>query len=276
VLKFIVNLWRAFRFFLKIDGMNRAAAISFFALFSLIPLILLITAILGSFLGKTAQVMENVVAFVKQSLPYLSDRITADLKGLSLKWKTFGWVGLVTLVWSIDLVFDSMSSALAATFDTTSRFGFVRRKIVNMFVLSISVAAAFFSLMTTALAGILKHYNFKAFGVDLYYYFIESLTFKYVLPMSFMLVAAALVYRMFSGPNLNLRHALYGGLLFTVLWEAAKQLFALYISYFPAFNKFYASIGTVMLLMIWIYYTISIFLFCAAFARVSYERPKAS
>ncbi len=275
MLKFIVNMWRAFRLFLRIDGMNRAAAISFFALFSLIPLMLLITAILGSFLGKNAQVMEDVVAFVKQSLPYLSERITADLKGLSLKWKTFGWVGLITLVWSADLVFDSMSSALAATFDTTSRFGFVRRKIVNMFVLFMSVAAAFFSLMVTALAGILKHYKFKVLGVDLYFYLIESLTLKYILPMSFMVVAAALVYRMFSGPNLNLRHAFYGSILFTALWEAAKQLFALYISYFPAFNKFYASIGTIMLLMVWIYYTISIFLFCAAFARVSYERPKA-
>lgn len=271
----MVWIWRGLRLFLRVDGMNRAAAISFFALFSLIPLMLLITSILGSFLGKNAQVMDSVVAFVKQSLPYLSDRITSDLKGLSLKWKTFGWVGLITLVWSADLVLDSMSSALAATFDTTSRFGFVRRKIVNMLVLCLSVAAAFFSLMTTALAEILKHYRFKLLGIDLYYYLIESLTFKYILPMSFMIVAAALVYRMFSGPNLNLRHAFYGSILFTALWEAAKQLFALYISYFPAFNKFYASIGAVMLLMVWIYYTISIFLFCAAFARVSYERPKA-
>ncbi|MBI5970462.1 MAG: YihY/virulence factor BrkB family protein [Deltaproteobacteria bacterium] len=274
MLKFIVSIWRGFRLFLKIDGMNRAAAISFFALFSLVPLILLIAAILGSFLGKNAQVMENVVTFVKQGLPYLSDRIINDLNGLSLKWKTYGWVGFVTLLWSADLVFDSMSSALAATFDTTSRFGFVRRKIVNMLVLCLSVAAAFFSLMTTTLAGILRHYKFKVFEIDLYHYLIESLTFKYVLPMGFLFVAAALVYRMFSGPNLNLRHAFYGGLLFTVLWEAAKQLFALYISYFPAFNKFYASIGTVMLLMAWIYYTISIFLFCAAFARVSHERTK--
>ena len=263
---------RALRLFLQNDGMNRAAAISFFALFSLIPLMLLMTAILGSFLGKNAQVMDRVVMFVKQSLPYLSERIVADLNGLSLKWKTFGWVGLITLIWSADLVLDSMSSALAAIFETTSKFGFIRRKIINMFVLLISVAAAFFSLTITAFAEIFKRVRFDVFGIDLYHLLIKGVTMKYIVPMGLIIVAVAFVYWMFSGSKLNLRYAFYGSFLFTVFWEAAKQLFALYISYFPTYNKFYASIGTVMLLMVWMYFTVSIFLFCAAFARVAYEK----
>ena len=124
------------RLFLKIDGMNRAAAISFFALFSLIPLVLLNTAILGSFLGKNAQVMENVLAFVKQSLPYLSDRITAGPRAGCRSSEDLWLVGLITLIWSADLVFDSMSSALAATFLTLREQVRVHcEKIVNMIVL---------------------------------------------------------------------------------------------------------------------------------------------
>ena len=84
----------------------------------------------------------------------------------------------------------------------------------------------------------------------------------------------AVVYRVLAGGNLDLRHAFFGSALFAILWEAAKQLFALYVSNFLSYNKFYGSLGTLMILLLWIFYTMNIFLFAASMARASYLRSK--
>ena len=56
----------------------------------------------------------------------------------------------------------------------------------------------------------------------------------------------------------------FGSALFTVLWELAKQLFAVYVSNFQSYNKFYGSIGALMIFLMWIFYSASIFLFAAS------------
>lgn len=272
MLVLLSSLWEAIKNFSNKDTMNRGAAISFYSLFSLIPLILLVTAALGYVLGSDVVVMDKAIAFVKDIVPNISDRIISDLKGLAAKWKTLGWVALITLILGVDEVLNSMAIALTEVFDTSETYGFFRKKVVNALVLLVAFIAALFSVLVTAFAEVVKVYKFKVFGIDLYYYLIQSFFLKYLLPLFLIVVAVAFVYRMFGGRNLSFRHAIFGSIFFTVLWETAKQLFTYYIANFPAYNRFYASIGTVMLLMIWIFYTVCIFLFCAAFARAAFVK----
>ncbi len=272
--KLFYDIWKGIGVFREADCFNRAAAISFYALFSLIPLMLLLTAGVGFILGSQAGAMDKVIAFVKQSLPYLGDRVIGDLKGLSKGWKALGWVGVISLVWSAEFVLDALATALAAVFGMTHKLGFFRKKIINLLVVLIALVAAIASLTMTATARILKAIDIKVYGVDVADYFIESITFKYVLPAAILIVSVAFVYRMFAGPNLNIRRAFAGSIMFTALWEAAKHLFALYIANFQTYNRFYASLGALMILMAWIFFSVSIFLFSASYARASFSGGK--
>jgi len=270
--QFVSALWLALRNFYKKDAMNRGAAISFYSLFSLIPLILLVTAAIGYVLGSDTAVLERAIAFLRDLVPNISERIIADLKGLSVKWRTLSWIAIITLLLGVDEVLNSLALALTEIFDTTVIFKFFVKKIVNMLVLIVAFIAALFSVFVTATVELFKHYKFKIFGIDLYYYLVQSFFLKFLLPIVVVVVAVAFVYRIFGARNLSLRHAFFGSFLFTVLWEVAKQLFTYYIANFPSYNRFYASIGTVMLIMIWIFYTVCIFLFSAAFARAAFEK----
>jgi len=269
---FFASLWEAVNTFLEVECYNSAAAISFYGFFSLIPLMLLTTAFLGFVLGSQSGVLDQVIGLVKQGLPYISETVVADLKGLALKWRTFGWVAIVSLLWSAELVLNSSADALLRIFEKPGAHGFWKRRAVNLSVLFIAVAAALFSVVVTAVSGISARVQVTLFGVDLSHLLIESIGLKYVAPFLTVTVSVALVYRILSGSALNILYALYGSVVFTVLWESAKQVFALYLSYFPSYNKFYASLGTLMILLIWIYYSVSIFLFAAAFARAAYRR----
>ncbi len=247
-----------------------AAAMSFYAFFSLIPIMLLITAALGFIFGTHEGLLDTVIALVRRSLPYLSDRIVGDLRGLAGEWRKFGWISLLVLISSAELVLEATASALARVFDTGRRFGFIRRKIINIGVLFLGIVAALLSVLMTAVSAVLRKFHLSVFGVDLLYYVVQSLAFKIVLPFLIVSVIVAVVYRIFSGPNLNFRYAFYGSVIFAVLWETAKQVFAWYVLNFHSYNKFYASLGTLMILLIWIFYSANIFLFSASLARTAY------
>lgn len=265
-------VWDGVRIFSGNNGFTSAAAISFYAFFSIIPMMLIITASLGFVLGSHPGLLERVIGMVRQSLPYLGGMIIGDLRGLALEWRTFGWLGLFSLLWSADFVLGAMAEALCAIFGTVKMFGYVRQKLINLMALLLAVAAALLSVSVTAASIILRKYELVVFGADISYYLIQSLTFKYILP--FLLVAApvAIVYRVMSGPNLNFRYAFYGSLVFTTLWEIAKHLFAWYVSNFQSYNKFYGSLGTIMVLLVWIFYSANILLFSAAVSKAAYDR----
>ena len=260
----------ALSLFNKNDCFTRAAAISFYAFFSLIPIMLLVTAALGFFLGSHEGLLDSVIAMVRQSLPYISDRIVNDLTGLSTQWRKFGWISIIVLISSAELVLEATAGALSSVFNSERRFGFVRRKIINLGMLLLGIIAALASILMTAASIVLSKFHLRVFGIDIVYYLVQSLTFKILLPFVLVTAVVAVVFKLFSGANLNVRYALFGSVIFTTLWEVTKQVFTWYVSNFQSYNKFYASLGTLMLLLIWIFYSANIFLFSAAVARSAF------
>jgi len=257
--------------FRKNDCLNRAAAISFYAFFSLIPILILIVAALGFVMGSSAGLLDKVVSLARENLPYFSTYIVNDLMGISKSWKTFGWISVVLLVASAETVFNAAAGGLIAIFDMKEDYGFFRRKVVNVLVLLSVALSSLVSIAVTAGVKLALKSDTGYAGVNAAYHFIVFLLFKVLLPFVLMTLSVTLVYRMFSGGKLNLKYAFNGALCFTVLWEIGKQLLAWYVLNFPSYNKIYGSLGTVMMLMFWFFYSANIFLLSAAFTAAAYR-----
>lgn len=255
---------------------NLAAAISFYAFFSLIPVLILIVAALGFVMGSGAGLLDKVISLARENLPYFSAYIVNDLTGISKSWKTFGWISIVLLLVSAETVFNAAAGGLLAIFDMKGDYGFFRRKVVNVLVLLSFALSAFVSIAVTAGAKLALKADTGYAGVNAVYHFIVLLLLKSLLPFVLMTLSVTLVYRMFSGAKLNLRYAFYGALCFTALWEAGKQLFAWYVLNFPSYNKIYGSLGAIMMLLFWFFYSANIFLLSASFTVAAYRsRGKA-
>lgn len=259
------------RIFQKNDCLTSAAAISFYAFFSLIPLMFVMTAGVGFLIGTSPDLQERVIGMVRESVPYLSPRFIADLKELSVNWKAFGWLGLVTLVSGAQLVIGAAAKALMRIFETGDKFGFFRKKVINLLGVLLVILAALASIAFTAASYYLEAIEVDILGLGYIYTFFIILLTRFVAPFLLVSGIVAIVFRLLAGPNLNIRCAFFGSALFAVLWELAKQLFALYVANFQSYNKFYGSIGTLMILLMWIFYSANIFLFAASVARAAYS-----
>ncbi|GAB6389571.1 virulence factor BrkB family protein [Stutzerimonas marianensis] len=84
-----------------------------------------------------------------------------------------------------------------------------------------------------------------------------------IMPLVFSVAAFTLIYAAVPNTRVPLRHAAVGGLFTAVLFEAAKQAFGLYVSYFPSYQLIYGAFAAVPLFLLWVYLSWMIVLFGA-------------
>ena len=75
-----------------------------------------------------------------------------------------------------------------------------------------------------------------------------------------------LVYRLIPAYPIPFRHALWGGAFAGIVWEAAKLLFTFYLSNFGTYDRVYGSLGGIVILLVWCYYSAKILLLGAEIA----------
>src|SRR3990170_7422451 len=142
---------------------------------------------------------------------------------------------------------------------------FIKTRLLVWVVFLIWCAVFLISIGLPVAAEILSRFKIVALGIDISYYLAKSITFKYFLPIIIMIIAVAFIFKIMAGKNIKARHAILGSVIFSVLWETAKHLFALYLAHFGSFNKMYGSLGAIMIMLLWIFYSAVILLFSAEF-----------
>jgi membrane protein len=230
---------------------------------------LLTTVILGYLLGTREGLLEEVITMTRQGLPYIGPRIVSDLTGLAASWKALGWVSIVLVFLTAEFVLNATSTALQAVFDVRVKRGFLKKKVINAVILLIPVFTAMASITITAMARIVGTFDLVFLGFDLSYY-VESVALTHLLPFFLMVIAVSVFYWVVGRPHINYDYSFYGGLIFAAQWEVLKKFFDIYISMVPTYNKFYVSVGTMMILLLYIYCTALVMLFSASVARAAF------
>jgi membrane protein len=111
-----------------------AAAISYRALFSLVPLATFVATVVGLFFTGNESRREQLVDAISERL-HLTDAGATDLDDIIVAvpspWSLVGLVSLVLAMWGATGVMSSVRKALAVIFDDGEGFGFARGKLVD-------------------------------------------------------------------------------------------------------------------------------------------------
>ena len=86
----------------------------------------------------------------------------------------------------------------------------------------------------------------------------------------------AMIYRFVPNRRIRWSSVLIGGLATAVLWESAKQAFRWYIEGAGVYSAVYGSLGVTIALMMWVYYSATVFIIGAALIRGLEERRTAA
>jgi len=262
--------------FIEDEALSRGAAIAFYTVTSLAPVLLIVVAIAGLAFGQgaaqdaiigqigdlmgpqTAQVLQSVLA----SASGKSSGIIATM------------VGLMTLMITASGVFGELQSTLNAIWraeptglTTVSRL--IRARAVSLglvtalgFLLMVSL------VVSAALTALGNHLNST---LPLGKLLLPALHFVVSLLLISVLFAA--IYKVLPDRHLEWRDVVVGGVVTAILFNVGKSLIGWYIGS-SAIASSYGAAGALIVVLLWVYYSIQIFLLGAEFTKIYVNRGK--
>ena len=252
---------------LKPSSVITAAAIAYFALFSLFPLVLLSISIASFNLGSLMD-QQLVVQKLEFIAPALGQLLGQNIDEIIRVRGSVTIVALVGLVWSASTIFFVLSGTLYEIWGgKRNRPVWKRRGLAILFVLAFVgpalLLASFGGSMIANLLPLLPEQIIPIGGV-------VSIVVAILLDVALFMV----LYIMLPHGASTWREILPGAVGAGLLWEIAKKAFLFFIStYMSVSNLVYGSVAAIIAFLAWAYLSGLIFLF-GAYVSVYYFQGK--
>jgi membrane protein len=246
-----------------------SSGIAFALLLCLIPLLLLVLALIGTYLFSDQEVLNHISEYLKDMFPSLDPRIRKNILKVVQDRRIVGILGIGGLLWTSSWVFSSLGSALNIIFRVEKGRSLLRGKAIDLFMLFLAGTILLVSMALSSVIALFQGYLFK-FPLDIGFFFHPIL--KYLIPFLFTFCMFFLIYKIASNKRIHSVIALKATLVAGILWEFAKQLFDWYILHLGRFSVLYGSLATLAIFLLWIYYTSAIFLFGGEIASLLEQR----
>lgn len=265
---------KAFLRFLEHNGPDRAAAVAYYTLLSLLPLFIFVIS-LGILFAGTFDAAFRSSLFLFRGLVVQLDPATLEaLRSFVARAVRFQWPAIVLFAWTSRRIFASLFTALSAAFESPGH-GFAKG---NLLALGTVVVMGLAQLATMVLAaslatadGLLR----RLAGPDSAQIFgsLTSALIRWVVPSLVTALFLFLVYRFAAGRVIPLRDAAVGAVLATLLWEVAKAAFAYYVRNLAQYAGVYGTLEGVIVLALWLELSVSIVLYCGEIVALRVAKP---
>jgi membrane protein len=245
-------LWDALRKFDKDHGFFLSSGITFNLLICLIPLILLLLALLGTYLYSYREVLTHIRHYLENAFPFPDTRIMNGILRIVRDRKIVGVLGIGGLIWASTWVFSSLRTALDAIFQVKEGRGILRGKGIDLLMILLAGTFLLISMVFTSVITLAKGYQFSPF---LELRPIIRFILKYFIPFLFTFWLCFLIYKIIPDKKIHFKTALQAALFTSLFWEAAKQLFGWYVLHLGRFSMIYGSLSTLAIFFLWMYYS---------------------
>lgn len=252
-----------------------AAALSYFALFSLFPLLLVIVSIIGSLIGPNTEAFQTIAEAVERFLPpEVHELVKGTVVALNENSVGAGIVGSGFLLWAASSVFSILRNSVNKIWQSPSRAseaGSVLRIVLFTVFNKLSSFLLVFGTALLLLTSLFANIAIKTI-LQLIATFQETFAFIEVdelqltrgLQVSSSLLilslAACILFKILPSVYVGWQDVWLGALLTALLLVGLQQLVSNSVISIGGRFLSYGVIGSVMILLLWIFLTCQIFL----------------
>jgi membrane protein len=256
------------------DAPRLAAALAYYALLSLAPLIVLTLAVAGLALDEEAArggIASELGSLVGASGAAAIESIVANAKAPAAGIIS-SILGVIVLLFGASGVFGELESALNTIWEVKPRPGRGLKGLLRdrLFSFAMVMGVAFLLLVSLVVSAVLSALgrflsNSLPGGEVLW----QALN----LCLSLAVVTAlfALIFKLVPAAKIAWHDVWIGALVTAVLFTLGKLLIGLYLGK-SGISSAYGAAGSLVLLVVWVYYSASILLFGAEFTQVFAKR----
>lgn len=248
-----------------------AAAIAYYMVFSIAPLLVFIIAIAGRVFGQAAvegQIVTQVEAIVGPEAAILLESLLENaISGSS----SFTLISMAVLLWAASGVFNHLRRALDIIYGVIPKqipgfkgfFYMIRHRILSFAMVLIMGALLLGSLAMNAVIVTLDNY--------LVQYLPEVTTFntyltRIITPLVLFMLFT-IFFKMLPAARVAWRDVALGALLTTLLFMLGVYVIGIYLSLTDV-GSVYGAAGSLIVVLVWIYYSTQIVMYGAEFTKV--------
>lgn len=245
--------------YLRNNGPHHSAAITYYALFSLIPLTLAIMFILGTFVTGSESLEARLALAVNTLVPVSEDTLGETLEVLGRTRAVAGALGLVGLLWVSTTVFGAMRKGVNALWGISQSRPFFKEKLMDFALTAGAGLLLVVPIGLTAAVGVLDDFTSTLRTGDPESRGLNQLLFSFLSPF-ISLVVFLFIFRYLPNTRLTFREIWPGALMTTIAFEGWKAVFLWYTREFPVYDTVYGPVGALVALLTWIYISANILL----------------
>lgn len=262
--------------FIDDDAFTHAAALAYYTIFSLPPMLLIILFTATRFYNEN-QVEEAIFGEIESMIgPESANQLSQTLEKLQVfepsMWATILGIGI--LVFTSTTVFVTMQNALNHIFSVKPKpkgLGFLKLIKDRILSFAILLGIAFIllvSLSVNAMIAAFATYLEEWIGsVSMAVTVLTSL----VIPILIISLLFAMLFKFLPDAKLKWRDTWFGAIVTTLLFAIGKYFISFYIGNSSVVGL-YETAGSVMVIMLWVFYASLIFLFGAVLTYVRAEK----
>jgi|YelNatPaOPRAMG01_1025707.scaffolds.fasta_scaffold02175_14 membrane protein len=253
--------------------LSHAAALSFYVILSIIPLLFVLISIGSYIVGSTHNFFIYIISILKQFIPDISSAVVSDVGNLLKKRSAIGIIGFVFLLFSSDLAILEAKRSLDVIFRLERRKNPLFIKGKSMLVILLSGVIVSFLFIITPVFKILIKLDLPFISTTLYILaqILSSRIFAFI--MIFFLFTSA--YYFLPSKRIGKRYIVMAGGITTILWTIVRVLFSWYLAHHSKLNVVYGSLAAIIVTILWVYYTSLVFLFSAEFVSSLKEKVES-
>jgi membrane protein len=253
--------WRAGSRFFDHNGPDRAAAVAYYTMLSLLPLFIFVISVGVAFLGSFDAAYQGTLFLMRGVVVQLDDETLRALREFVERAVRLQWPGILLLAWTSKRIFGSLFSALESVFEVKGR-GFARGNLMAFTMVLVTGIGMLSTLALTMVMAAGEGLVLRLGVMESALHTLNAFLLTQALPVLITLSFFFMVYRTVPHRVMRARHALAGALLATILWEAAKAGFAWYVRNLTHYAGLYGTLEGVIVLAVWLELSVSIILYC--------------
>ena len=254
-------------YFASFDVSTLAAGTSFFMILSIFPLLMLVLSLLR-YLPWTLQDLLNMLATV------LPEPLMGTVSALMRELYTSNLLAVISVtvlvaLWSASRGVFGIINGINTIMGAEEHRSYLRRRLTAIFYTFLMIIALFLTLglqvFGRSLLALIDRRNIRILEAIAHLIHQRNLFTTAMLTLLF-----TAIYAFFPAKHMRLRHVVPPALLAAVGWLVFSYLFSIYVDYGGG-SRFYGSMTTVILGMLWLYICMCILFWGGVLCRLSEE-----
>ncbi len=233
------------------------AQITYYLILAFFPFLIVLLTVLS----YTRLTTTNILYSLSRILPTDTFEIINEfaLHTISSRSKTLLSFGTIATIWAATNGITALIRGINKAYDEEERRSFLKIQGISILFMLALILAVLFSLVMLIFGELIGRYVFDFFGFSsLFIEFWDKI--RFIIPIGLLLIVFAFLYKYAPSIKIPVKEVWPGALFSTAGWLLTSLGFSYYVNNFGNYANTYGSIGGVIVLLVWLYWSSVIFL----------------